>query len=184
MKLQILILLIFGALGCGNVSDLCQSDGFGQRTEAPPFLLPTPTPDTLRLIDFNVRGVRLGDTEASVIEKLGKPIGSKFATVDNCGVTKIKTLKYKGLEVQLDRDLDDAWFVLELIVTSDKVAIDPNVRIGEDLRSIREKFGDPNVEHTDSNESDLYFITRDNDNAHFMFNKSRLIKVRMYVNPC
>ena len=144
----------------------------------------TPTPDPPRLIDFHVKNLRLGDSEVQVLEKLGKPKRRLIVVVDNCGITEILRLDYPGLEIQLDRDLKDKWFVLEIIVTSPDVPIEPKVSIGDDLETVRASFEKPNVERSNPEDQILYFLTKENDNAQFEFKKSKLSRVRFYVNPC
>jgi len=135
-----------------------------------------------KFIDFLVEGVRLGDSESHVIEKLGKPVRRTVERVGYCSTTQIVKLAYKGLEFYLDRDLEDELFVLEIIVISPKIAIEPAVGIGAEWSAVRKKFGEPFYES--ESEQTLGFLTRDNDNATFQFRKRKLSKIRLWINPC
>lgn len=146
---------------------------------------PSPRPIQPKLIDFNVRGIRLGDTESVVIEKLGKPSRRKVSTVDICGVTKLLTLQYDGIEVQLDsNEVEKTWSVLEIWITSPKISIEPGIRIGENIDEIERKLGPAYVEHRLREPAELSYSTRDNDNANLTFKRNQLAKVRLYINPC
>lgn len=135
-----------------------------------------------KFIDFIVEGVRLGDSQSHVIEKLGKPVRRTVERVSYCSTTQIVKLVYRGLEVYLDRDLEGELFVLEIIVTSPKIAIEPAVGIGAEWSAVRTRLGEPFYESLP--EQTLGFLTSDNDNATFKFRKRKLTKIRLWVNPC
>ncbi len=146
---------------------------------------PSPSPIQPKLIDFNVRDVRLGDTESVVIEKLGKPRRREASTVDICGVTKLLTLQYEGIDVQLDsNEAEKTWSVLEIWITSPKISIEPGIRIGENIDEIERKLGPAYVEHRLREPAELYYVTSNNDNANLTFKRNELAKVRLYINPC
>lgn len=144
----------------------------------------SPTPEPPRLIDFRVGNVRLGDSEKQVIKEFGKPKTRRIVTEDNCGITEVLKLNYPGLEVRLDKDLDGEWGVLEMIVTSNDVSIEPQVKIGEELETIKRRFENPHIVRANSETPILYYATRDNDNAQFEFKNNKISKVRFYINPC
>lgn len=180
MVLRLILALVFGflLLNCG----VPQQTSVINVPDPSPTM--APTPERSIPIDFHIKSIRLGDTEKQVLDALGKPNQRRVLTVDNCGITKILKLSYPGLEVQLDRDLDDKWFVLEMIVTSPEIPIEPKVSIGDDFDSVQKSFAKPNVERSDNGDLRLYFVTKTNDNAQFEFKNNKLSRVRFYVNPC
>lgn len=136
-----------------------------------------------KFIDFNVEGVRLGDSESFVIEKLGKPRRRTIKEVDICGVTDILELQYRGVTLQLDNGLDGAWSVLEIAVTSSRLLVQPVIRVGATWNEVRTKFGE-SLSGESKPGSDLHYLTRDNDNADFRFRNGKLSKIRLWINPC
>jgi hypothetical protein len=144
----------------------------------------SPTSDPQRFIDFRVGNVRLGDSEKQVLKELGKPRTRRTVTEDNCGISEVLKLKYPGLEVQLDKDLEGEWGVLEMIVTSNDISIEPQVKIGEELETIKSRFENPHIVGANSDAPVLYYLTRNNDNAQFEFKDNKISKVRFYINPC
>lgn len=184
MKLPIFFFIGSLVFGCAKASDQPKNIDFVIKTEAQTETSPTPPTINPKLIDFNVGGVRLGDTEALVLQKLGRPVRRNISDVDNCGISRILELQYDGMEVQLDRGLNNKWYVLEILVTGPNISINPGINIGEDLEIIEDKLGKAYVEQQESETSDLSFLTRDNDNAYLSFRQNKLVRVRMFINPC
>jgi hypothetical protein len=145
---------------------------------------PSPTPEPSKFIDFRVGGIRLGDNEKLVIKNLGRPKTRRMEVVDNCGITEVLKLNYPGLEVQLDKDPTGKWFVLEMIVTSNEVSIEPQVKIGDEFETIKKRFENRSNERINTDGPVLFYLTRDNDNAQLEFKNKKVSRVRLYVNPC
>jgi hypothetical protein len=181
-KLFNVLLLSSLFLGCLGVDKTAN----GESTTSVPNTSPTPsaTPKITRFIDFNIKGIRLGDMESDVLQKLGKPTSRRVKKVDYCGINEFLELGYSGLKFKLDRSNGKGWFVLEIIVTSPNVLIDPGVKIGDERNLLLEKFGEPFTETQDGNNSDLYYVTRDDDNADFSVHDNKVVGVRLYINPC
>lgn len=177
LKIVLIFFISFSIPGCGTPSEYLQ-------TPALQVPIATPPPGESRFIDFHIQGVRLGDSESQVLEKLGRPKSRRILKVDNCGVEQILRINYRGLEVEMAHDLKNRWFVLEMNVTSENVRVEPEVRIGASPEKVLAAFGDPISDSTDADIRTLNFLTKNNDNAWFVFKSDKLDKIRFFVNPC
>ena len=165
---------------------------FNRSVSNSPIELPSPTPmvdnsatETPALIDFNLKGVRLGDPESEVLVKLGAPTKRINKLADLCGISKLLILKYEGAEIHLDPDSKGRYSVLEIHVSSPSVLMSPDFRTGEKTESIVAKFGKPYVEKRDRGETlYYYYLTKNNDNAQLVFFMDTLTTARFYINPC
>ena len=145
---------------------------------------PSASETPIRSIDFNIENIRLGDNEKKVLEILGKPKGRREITVDNCGIAKIRMLEYQGLRVELDQGPNGDWGVLELMITSAVVELEPNILIGDDLEGIRKRRGKGDPERDQNGEQTLFHTTGTNDTAQLEFKTGNLVRIRLFVDPC
>jgi hypothetical protein len=175
-----------------SCSDLEQTSTTVPTTNAPPAAATAPTamksdksnkPDN-NFIDFNVRGVRLGDTDAETFRRLGKPIKRHLEKVDYCGINEFLVLDYPGIKIQLDADSQKTYRILEIHVSSPSVDVSPDIKIGITSERVKEKLGKPYMEKQEVSKLYLYYLTKDDDNAELIFRDGKLVKVRLYVNPC
>ena len=136
------------------------------------------------LIDFNIKGIKLGDAESDVLVKLGKPAKRHIETKDYWGDERVLFLDYKGVEFKLDEDLKGKFGVLEIIVSGDSVEISPSIQIGDTKESVIEKLGKPATEYEEEGYPYLGYYTQGNDNAGLAFRDNRLVRLRLWINPC
>ena len=161
-----------------------------KRTELgapPPRVESVSTPIAPKLIDFNVGGLRLGDSEAAVLKHLGKPRKRTISDEDMCGISPILILGYPGIEFWLDRATggkETDWAVLEIRVNASEIVIEPGARIGDTSESIRQRLGHPWIEKEHEGSIIYYYLTKDNDNAQLEFKGGHLGSIRLYINPC
>ena len=148
---------------------------------------PTPQVDTERFIDSVVKGVRLGDSEKDVLERLGKPVSRKIERRDYCGISELLKLKYEGLEIWLDRGTGSTasgWAILETYITKPDIPIRGGVVVGDTLRVVKKKLGRPNLEEVSGKFTYCSYYTSENDNLSMDFKDGVLEKIRYYINPC
>lgn len=146
---------------------------------------PSATP-WYELVDFNVKGVRIGAIEKEVREKLGRPARSRKVEVDNCGEETILRLNYPGLEIDLSPDETGKNYVaLSFTVTTSKWDIGKGIRVGAPLDKVVGKFGKPwNDSYDATTESLGYSSAPGNDVGELFFRNGKLRKAKWYVNPC
>lgn len=132
-------------------------------------------------IDLTVNGIRSG-SPASQLKKFGKPIKVKIIGFDECAGQYRRVLYFKGLEVGLLGSKNGKRSnVMSLVVTSPKLTITPNVRIGTTRESLKRKFGIP-VSET---ETRIDYVTKDNMGlVTFRLRKGKLIRVEMMETLC
>ena len=148
---------------------------------------PTQDPETQHYIDFSVRGIRLGDTEQSLVKIFGKPQKRIITDEDVCGVAPIVKIRYPGIEFLLDRGTDGTeleWAILEFTVTSPDLVVEPGIRVGEEPAKVKQKLGTPWTEKSDGDSVFYHYLTKDNDNASLKFKNGKLDRIRVYINPC
>jgi len=181
MKNSVAILLSIVVFGCTKsaVSNEFVNSTVSQST-------PTTNSSTspLKFIDFNFKDIRLGDDENEVLKKLGKPSRRQTTKVDNCGIEEVPVLHYPDAEIQLERDQAGKYYVLEIHVSGSDAALEPGIRIGDSYKEIKDKFGEPDTQDQEKEEMLVYYLTRDDDNALLVFRNDKLIRVRLYINPC
>ena len=71
-----------------------------------------------------------------------------------------------------------------LIITSPEVLLEPSIHVGDDLEGIRKKLGKGNPERDQNGEQTLFYTTGTNDTAQLEFKTGKLVRVRLFVNPC
>ena len=147
-------------------------------------LAPSPTPEPPKFIDFNVKGIRLDDSELRVRAVFGKPVSRRVVKVDYCGIDEFLEINYPGIEFRLDRGNGRDWSVLEIFISSPNVPLNPTVKIGDSSASLSESFGEPFTKKTNGEKSDVYYLTRDDDEAQFTIRENKIVRIRLYINPC
>jgi len=181
MKKAIAFLLSIVVFGCTQStvsnesvnSTVSQSTPTTNRSTNPP-----------KFIDFNYKDVRLGDNENEVLKRLGKPIRRRTAKIDDCGVEEALVLSYRDVEIQLDRDQAGKYYVLEIHVSGTNTDLEPGIKIGDSYKEIKDKLGEPYTQKQEKEEMLVFYLIRDDDNALLVFRNDKLIRVRLYFNPC
>lgn len=136
-------------------------------------------------IDFNVKNVRLGTGYANVITSLGKPAKSRKVKKDYCGEETHLMLDYPGLKLDLTFDSEGGEFaVFEIEVTSEKLLVEPGISIGHDMGAVRAKLGTPEKQYEEEDFEIMYYPSRGNDLADLYFLNGKLVKIKLWVNPC
>ena len=144
-------------------------------------------PETQRYIDFSVKGIRLGDTEQNLVKIFGKPQKRVLTNEDVCGVAPMTKLQDPGIEFWLDRGTGGTeleWAILEFTVTSSDFLIEPGIKVGEELDTVKQKLGTPWTQESDGESVLYHYLTKDNDNTSLEFKNGKLVRIRVYINPC
>jgi hypothetical protein len=136
-------------------------------------------------IDFSIKNVRLGTAYDDVIKNLGKPLTSRKIKTEICGEDTHLMLDYQGLKIDLvPGDKPDEFIVLEIEIASSKWLIEPNISIGSDLRTVGQKLGTPWNVAEENGFATNHYLTKGNDMADLYFQNGKLIRVRLWINPC
>ncbi len=134
-------------------------------------------------IDLKVKGVEIGTSYSSVLEKLGKPLSSKVGGIVPCSDgSKLLTVRYQGLVIELSKDVDETNFtVFSMTVTSPRWSMS-GINIGADIKNVRTKYGSSKLIKDEGMDSLIYYIT--DGFATFYFRNKKLVKVRWEFNFC
>jgi len=133
-------------------------------------------------IDLQVNGVGMHATEATVVQKLGKPSSRKKGGIVPChdGETLL-TWRYPGLALEFSENLEGKFTVFTATVTSPKWSV-LGINIGASVGDVRRKFGDGKLTKEKGLNYLSYYIT--DGYANFVFKKNKLIKIDWEVNMC
>ena len=143
-----------------------------------------------REVDLRINGIGSGTSYSTVIKKLGKPLRTETekikASLACSGSAETHlTLVYSGLEITLlgdgrGRNLD----VYSIEVTSKKW-VASGITLGASIKDVRAKFGEPNEQANESNQTILYYNTNGNlGGVNFYFQNNKLVKVGMTEALC
>jgi hypothetical protein len=131
---------------------------------------------------LQVNGVGIGATEATVVQKLGKPSSRKKGGIVPCYAGDVLlTLRYPGLVLELSDDLDGKLTVFTATVTSPKWSVS-GIHIGASVEDVRKKFGNGKLTNEEGLEYLSYYIT--DGYANFVFRNNKLIEVNWELNLC
>jgi beta-lactamase class A len=137
-----------------------------------------------RQFDFNVRDIRIGDSPERVHRILGEPKSKSWKTVDECGLTKQWRWRYSGLEIVLEHDPNNVLYVDAVEVTSSKWKIGPGLTIGQEKKDLVSILGSGAEEQEQGYDGILWYSTIQEDLGELFFRNKKLVKFRMFVNPC
>ena len=152
---------------------------------------PTKASQTFTEIDFRVKGVGLGSSEAQVLRHFGPPISSKRERIvdehEVCGPPyTLLVLRYNGAVIELHGDLRGRNFaVVSIEITSPKFLVAPGIRIGMTEQEARSKLGAPLQVATASGFRNLYYVTKGNDGGGRLYIRDgRLVKIYWQYTLC
>ena len=137
-------------------------------------------------IDLRINGVGLDTKEETVLRKLGKPSSSKRGGIVPCSEgSKLLTLRYPGLEIELSRDEDEQNFsVFSMRVSSPKWAVS-GINVGANINDVQTKFGQPYHKTTEDKLLGLHFNNKGGvGGASFYFRDNKLKEIYWEINFC
>lgn len=136
-----------------------------------------------------VKGIGLGTDHSDVIKSLGNPKTDTTAEGDECRGSRIRTLVYDGLELELSESLEPAakFYVYSIEITNDKWQ--PfGIKTGATQAAVKRKMGSATSEETDSETGELiWYYSFDNEldgpgNTNFYFKGGKLVRIfSMYM---
>jgi len=135
---------------------------------------------------LKVNGVGLGSKYAEVVRKLGKPTREIInRKMDECIGSRIRTLSYPGLKIELD-DPGTGYEVYFLEITSAKWQAS-GATIGDTTTAVQKRFGTHGrtIENPKTNPQWLYSMPGDNPGgSYFYFRGRKLIKMQSGYEMC
>lgn len=137
-------------------------------------------------IDFEIKGVGIGTSEAEVFQKLGKPSQSKKGGIEVCGGDDQKTLRYPGLAlVLLSDDKGRNYSVISVDVTSSQWMTDSAIKIGADIKEVEATFDQPNLKEAEKGQTFFYYsLRRHEGGAKIFFQNDKLARISWSLNFC
>lgn len=138
-------------------------------------------------IDFEIKGVGIGTSEAEVIKKLGKPLQIKKSSTDEvCAGEFQKTLRYDGLVFGISSDDEGRnYSVISVDVTSSKWMDGSVLKIGTDAKDVEAAFDQPNLKETDKGQTIFYYSPRRLEGgATLFFQNDKLTRISWSLNFC
>lgn len=138
---------------------------------------------------IKVKGVGLGTDHSDVITRLGKPKTDTNDEGDECRGSRIRTLVYDGLELELSESLEPAakFYVYSIEITNDKWK--PfGLKTGAAQAAVKLKMGRATSEETDSETGEaIWYYSFDNESdgpgtTNFYFKAGKLVRIfSMYM---
>lgn len=144
-------------------------------------------------IDFEIKGIGIGTSEAEVLQKLGKPLQSKKSSIDEvCAGEFQKTLRYSGLAFGLSSDDEGRnYSVIAVDVTSSKWMEESIFKLGADARDVETAFDEPTLfnqptlKETDGGQTIFYYTLRRHEGgAKIFFQNNKLTRISWSLNFC
>jgi hypothetical protein len=137
--------------------------------------------------DFKIKGIGIGSSNSTLFKRLGRPLSSKEGGIVPCSDgSKLLTLKYQGLVIELSNNSNERNFtVFSINVTSQNWLIS-GIRIGSSLNNVKAKLGQPYHQTTESGLQGLHYNNNKGIDgaASFYFQNKKLKKVELYLNYC
>lgn len=155
----------------------------------PSFILSQSKPDTesppVTMIDFNVKNVRLATEYDVVISQLGRPPRRRMVKIDYCGESTQLALYYPGLTIYMDKGLEDKKYsVVSMEITGSRWLVAPNIVVGSGMKTVQRKLGPSHRNYRQKGMTVLFYVTRDNDRGDLFFRNGRLVKIKLWIDPC
>lgn len=133
-------------------------------------------------INLQVKGVEIGTSYSTVVQKLGKPSSSKKGGIVPCGEgDTLLTLHYPGLVLELYKNGEQNFSVFSMEVTSPKWSVS-GIRIGAGVKDVKAKLGPSKLSKDEGLDNLNYFIT--DGYANFYFQNKKLVRVEWEFNFC
>lgn len=135
---------------------------------------------------LRVNGVGLGAEFRTVVGTFGKPVReSTSKKPDECTGSRIKTLNYPGLKIELD-DAGDGFKVFAFEVTSASYEV-TGVRVGDSPSTVGKRFGTRgrSVERRKAGPMWFYDMSQENPGGStFYFSAGRVVKIQSTYQMC
>ena len=133
-----------------------------------------------------VNGLALGATVKQVIAKFGRPISDKLQPRNECTGTRLRTMTYPGLIVELDES-EKTYYVFSFTVTSPKYDVS-GIRIGAAQTAVANIFGTRGrtIENPRTG-PEWYYSMDEEDTAggtNFIFRRGKLAKITTSYMIC
>ncbi len=137
---------------------------------------------------IKLKGIGLGSEYSAVNKAFGKAKTDTTAEGDECRGSRIRTLVYDGMELELSESLEPntEYYVYSMEITDAKW-LPFGIKIGATQAAVTRKLGNPTSQETDDETGELvwYYSFDDSDgpgNTNFYFKKGKLVKVfTMYM---
>jgi hypothetical protein len=136
-----------------------------------------------------VKGIGLGSDYSEVIKSLGKPKTDTTAEGDECRGSRIRTLVYDGLKLELSESLEpDAQFYVHSIEITNAKWQPFGLKTGATQAAVKRKIGSTKSQETDSETGELvWYYSFDNESdgpgtTNFHFKGGKLVRIfSMYI---
>ncbi|MEK7724279.1 MAG: hypothetical protein AAB336_08040 [Acidobacteriota bacterium] len=152
---------------------------------------------TLNLINFDdlkINGIGLSSFEKDLVKKFGKPKKLRNnGNFYNCSDEYSRTLFYEGLEIDVTHNSESKKYEInEIDISSSKFQLVSGIKIGDDIKHVLSKFGDPYNQNIGYADIDQYhfMVTNKNDVSNdggvatFSFRNNKLVKIHWHYNFC
>ena len=93
-------------------------------------------------------------------------------------------MEYRGVEFKLVADEKGKFGVLEILVSAPYIKLSPPIQVDDSNEIVRDKLGQPAAEFEEEGFHHFGYYTKDNDNADLAFKGNKLLRVRLWINPC
>ena len=147
--------------------------------------IPLSQDEKLPVLEFDqlkVNGIGLGTSRSTVIRQLGKPLQSKRTGVFPCGGLEM-TLRYSGLEIKLERDIESREYnVVSIEITSAKWLLS-GIKIGANTKDVQSKFKNYFHKTKESGLEGLHYGNGDGGTS-FYFRNNKLVNIHLEYNWC
>jgi hypothetical protein len=131
---------------------------------------------------LTVNGIALGDTQAQVVRKLGKPSRVTEEAADECIGGQMRTLYYPGLKVRV-YGIENRYTVGDFEVTSSMWNVS-GVKVGMSSAAITKRFGKASSSEIENGTRIWYyhFDVESPGNSNFYFRNGKVVRIySMYL---
>jgi hypothetical protein len=131
-----------------------------------------------------LKGIGLGSDQSDVTRAFGKPKTETTAEGDECRGSKIRTLVYDGMQIELWGSLEPEteYSIYSMEITNAKW-LPLGIKVGATQVAVKRKLGNPASQETESETGErVWYYSFDNEsdgpgNTNFYFKKGKLVRI-------